>query len=740
MAEVEEDPNAFAFQEDDHRGAYIFTASHPAENQAASAPQPSKRRRVSGKKRKSNMPDATPVGEELSDSDNGSGLFVSLFSGSESKEAIELRRRTFEKGWGDLLEGRIQRVLREANQNTLDEVGSFMWDAEAKLTADGEGASISKKIPAGFIITGPNIASQDLLFEQLAETLSDAKRAARVVRLRSAGAPNLKAALKKIINDATASLSERSEDDDIAEVSVGEDGRKHLNYDLEGLYAFLKARESRRVIIAFEDSEAFDSGLLTDLIVLFHSWQGRIQFSLLFGIATSVDLFQARLLKSTAQVLYGAQFDVVQADSVLESVFRSAVAGSQALLRLGPSLLQNLLERQKDQVAGIHVFISSLKYAYMCHFYANPLSVLLADDGLLDRKLLQPEHIEAIRSLGSFREHVEASVEARQLNHAQSLLDDDEYLISQILQQRQKRLDYLTELLRSLHLLTTTGLRPGSFTDLYVSALVNGVDLLSEDFSNVFDSARKLGPGEIISLITSLLNAIQAGSPDLDLQGWESDADELVTALSGIQDKVETLVTRAKQSGQPLKSKYSAQGKILRTTVVAQKVQLSHDSATLTDEDKAFTKAIDDLTELLSTNIYCPPANSLFLHEAWLYNSKSPYRDVFVPRPGTTFERALSRPHDYLNCSCCAKVDGTLAATMPTASILYHMYLETGSLVNVSDLWSAYYALVGDESDMGLDERSALFRFYRALAELRLMGFVKQSKKKADHVAKLKWL
>lgn len=63
------------------------------------------------------------------ESGSGAGLFDSLFNGTESNEAVELRRRTFEKAW-DGLGGRIQRVLREANQNTLDEVGSFVREAE----------------------------------------------------------------------------------------------------------------------------------------------------------------------------------------------------------------------------------------------------------------------------------------------------------------------------------------------------------------------------------------------------------------------------------------------------------------------------------------------------------------------------------------------------------------------------------------------------------------------------------
>ncbi len=472
------------------------------------------------------------------------------------------------------------------------------------------------------------------------------------------------------------------------------------------------------------------------------SWRDRIHFDVLFGVATSVELFQARLLKSTARQLYGAQFDVVQANSVLESVVKSAVAGSQASLRIGPSLLRSLVERQRDEVAGIQEFVSSLKYTYMCHFYANPLSVLLAaSDGRLDRKLLQPEHIAAVRTLDSFKAHAEAAVEARQLSHALSLIEDDEYLVTQILDQGQKRQEYLAQLLRSLHLITSSGLTSASFTELYMLALSSGIDIdQASGTVPLEDAVRRLNPEEFPALIGRVLSAVQGGSPELGLEGWESEAEEFVRSLSDLRDEVEGLVARSKNSGTALKSKYSAQSRVMRTTVVAQKVQLSRDTARLTEEDKAFSEAIDSLLGLLSHNLHCVPVDNLFLHEAWVLDAKSPYRDVFVPRPGATFGRALSRPHDYLACACCAKANGGSASTLPTTAILYHLYLEAGALINVADLWAAYYALVGDESDVELDERSALVCFYRGLAELRLMGFVKQSKKKADHIAKVKWL
>ncbi|KAG5742591.1 hypothetical protein H9Q72_014553, partial [Fusarium xylarioides] len=81
--------------------------------------------------------------------------------------------------------------------------------------------------------------------------------------------------------------------------------------------------------------------------------------------------------------------------------------------------------------------------------------------------------------------------------------------------------------------------------------------------------------------------------------------------------------------------------------------------------------------------------------------------------------------------------DGETPATLPATALLYRLYTATGSLINVADLWAAFSALV---SEGETDERKSLVMFYRALAELRALGFVKASKKKADHIAKMKWL
>lgn len=137
-----------------------------------------------------------------------------LFSGAEKPEFAALRYRMFAESWA-AIDARIQNVLKHANRSTLDAVVSFVREAPGEEPA---------KIPAALIVTGPNIASQDLLFEQLAESLAEEGGVGggpgRCVRLRAAEAPNLKATLKKIIRDVTRQVSG---DDDDAELAVGKD-------------------------------------------------------------------------------------------------------------------------------------------------------------------------------------------------------------------------------------------------------------------------------------------------------------------------------------------------------------------------------------------------------------------------------------------------------------------------------------------------------------------------------------
>lgn len=378
----------------------------------------------------------------------------------------------------------------------------------------------------------------------------------------------------------------------------------------------------------------------------------------------------------------------------------------------------------------------------MCHFYANLLSVFMAPaEQLGDQvdQVVQTEHLEAARNLPSFRSHVEAAVDASSIQHIRPLLTDDAYLEKQAIRHVVLGQKWTTVFLRSLLYLVATGIPKENFITLYINGTRDGIDFQSET-SGYLDSMRRMTPDETVLLIQRIIAVTKAGDADLGVRGWEAESQDILKTLSSIQQEIEKLKAQAEEKGNTLRSKYTAQSKILRTTVIAQKVQLSQDTAALTEEDNAYSGCLDSLMEHLTAAVSCEPSDSMFLHEIWRFDFKSPHKDVFTPRPGSVLERALARPHDYLACACCGQAEGGVAASLPATAILYHLYLETGALVNVADLWTAFYAQTGESSDEGVDERTALVLFYRALSDLRTLGFVKASKKKADHIAKLKWL
>ena len=372
----------------------------------------------------------------------------------------------------------------------------------------------------------------------------------------------------------------------------------------------------------------------------------------------------------------------------------------------------------------------------MCHFYANPLSFLIPDG--LNSDALQPDHIELLRCLPSFQRTIESSLKINRIGQAKILLEDDKVLIGYLIDSLKQRGRWVIRLLRILKILTISKAMVADFADLYMDISYNGLGTTNQH-GQFFDSIKRMEPRDSEEYLSQLLETMQHGDRSLGLDPWANEVPEIFAVLSEILASIKQLRIETSNKGHILRSRYSGQSKILRTTVVAQKVQLSQDTATLTDHDKSYTDLIHRFLERLETMMHIDGAYGMPFNEVWLYDSKFPYKDVFIPRPRSVLERALSRPRDYLGCSCCKAAVSQITSTLPTTAILYQLYLETSSLINAADIWSAYYAVVGEDNEEGLDERTALLLFYRAMAEMKAMGFVKQSRKKADHVAKLAW-
>ena len=87
----------------------------------------------------------------------------------------------------------------------------------------------------------------------------------------------------------------------------------------------------------------------------------RLPVLLLIGIATSVDNFHERLPKAALRCLSGQSFNVTRSEDVIERVYECSAANEDVVLRIGATLSDTILQRQRDHVQSVEAFNAALK-------------------------------------------------------------------------------------------------------------------------------------------------------------------------------------------------------------------------------------------------------------------------------------------------------------------------------------------------------------------------------------------
>ena len=205
------------------------------------------------------------------------------------------------------------------------------------------------------------------------------------------------------------------------------------------------------------------------------------------------------------------------------------------------------------------------------------------------------------------------------------------------------------------------------------------------------------------TILRETLFSVRKLPSDIMIEILKKASTFAILELDGVKTDLHELIRDTTDEGAPLRSEYDVHHETLRTTVVAQKVQLSKHKATLSKQDANYSKIVDRIDTALKEFFekYLINPKTLPLHEIFLFDLKSPIREVFAPMPRQAVERALSVPHDYLDCDCCDGSANGLSPSQPPTAILYQLYLESGAIINISDLWSAFNAILGpDDSDI----------------------------------------
>ncbi|KAL4752660.1 hypothetical protein BDW72DRAFT_191823 [Aspergillus terricola var. indicus] len=668
------------------QGVYIY---RPADAGKAHGERPLKKRKVTQEPK--------PLSEDTCP-------FVPLLDGDESEQSIRLRYQTYEQLWSGILD--------EVDAEVLENVSSFVKTISP--------ATYGGCIPAALVTVGSNVSSLTRLLSRLNDQLTSAGEGGVIV-LESGDAPNLKTTLKNIIR---AAITNTEANDGYQSFLADRQGPRLLGYDLDLLGEYVTRKNVKYLVLAFRDSEAFDPGILTDLFFLLSSWLDRIPLTLLFGISTSVELFEGRLPRSSVSLLKGRYFELHGASNCVDHIYER-VQAEGGRFWLGRNLTGVLFEKSNDYFQTPEAFCRTLKYAYMSHFFANPISVLLADR--IAEDLQHDKLCEAIRNVPSFREYCEILLEDGKTQQVRDLLEDDKLLLSEttrLVKAGQRSMHDMFQAVRfiSISLKELNISKKMSISELSIRALCGELQNspLLEDILAAF---RRLDSSRVAGFLPQLPQALRSLP---DFRDIEADFKSL---------------TQAHEESEPLRSEYDSQNSIIGTTIVKQRVRLNTGKAKLPEECIKYTRIIDRCYTLLKSyfeNILVFP-QELPLHEAFLLDMRNPIKEVFAPRARFAIERALSNPFDYLLFTS-QDTERKLSAKQPPTAILYQLYLESGALVNMHDLWTAFHAVFESEQGDSCDERMTMALFYRALSELRALGMLKHSRKKLDHVAKSAWM
>lgn len=152
-------------------------------------------------------------------------------------------------------------TLEEADSATQEKIVSYV---AASTRAEDE---TQFAIPTGLVVAGPSIASHGPFFVRLGQRIKSDTNSTYVV-LTSGECPNLKTLLKNLIKKITSRVEDDDDDDVSRPMPSSRKGPKLLDFDLGHVQEWRKKNHVQSIVVAIQDSEAFDTALLIDFVDL----------------------------------------------------------------------------------------------------------------------------------------------------------------------------------------------------------------------------------------------------------------------------------------------------------------------------------------------------------------------------------------------------------------------------------------------------------------------------------------
>ncbi|XP_034621955.1 origin recognition complex subunit 3 isoform X2 [Trachemys scripta elegans] len=680
--------------------------------------------------------------------------------GKNDSEDSSLRFATCQLLWKQI-NSETEKIQEELNKQLFDNLISFLRQSYSEFQTkktEWMCQMKSSEIPTAALVLGVNVTDHDVTFKSLSEVLQD-NVTPYVVSLQAKECPGIKHLLQKLMGqlmdccvdvdsfeeEECVNISQKKIRCSMASLSKWyESVTKKTGSETPSKKITSSSRhwQSPPIVVIFKDMESFTTKVLQDFIVISSQHIHEFPLVLIFGIATSPMIIHRLLPHSVSSLLCIELFQSLSCKEHLATVIDKLLLTTQFPFKLSEKVLQVLINIFLYHDFSVQNFIKGFQLSVVEHFYSQPLSVLCCQ--LLEAKKrvnsLSHNQCENIRSLPSFRRYVESQVSEKQI----ALLTEDSFL-KEVTQTLLEDLhiyheNYFT-VLRCLHVFTTSLPKyplGKQIRELHCACLGKSV-WETEEYGSTVQLLRMLAKDELVAILQKCVE-IFISSPGKQFSNTVEKLEEFLARFQNLEAETNEVQDVSVSSQKELQKKtdlYHLQKTLLE-------LKESKRSKKLTKFELLRFEVVDFIDSLVRS--YLAPAEMQTLNEVVYFNTANTLREHLNAAPRIALHTALNNPYCYLKNPTLKSDVGCISNTAPDICIVYKLHLECGRLINLVDWLEAFSTVVTavegtDPDSMATDQVDEIIhaRFIRAVSELELLGFIKPSKQKTDHVARLTW-
>lgn len=604
-----------------------------------------------------------------------------------------------------------------------------------------------QEVPAAVLVMGMNMPDHTNIFNLLEKQLHLNDIYSTVI-LESKKCSTVSNLLQTILNEIHKKYTEF--------LNIGEELPKKQEYGFKKLYEYYtKIQEvkissptkkkknlhtkienlSKPIVFLIQDVESFNPEILQKLIFLSKIYSGKLPIVLIFGMSSAMVTLHSILPPKALMCLGLETFYSTFATEYLTKIIEEVIISPELPFKFGPKVFRLIVDSVLYHDFSVSNLTYMLKFAIIEHLYGKSFTSLCCHEEEIENKVhqLSPEDLQSLKGLPSLKRYLDNNPNFISCMKNPTVFKESIIGFMQKLYHDQRKTLFLLKLLHCFVKDLPEYPLGKQLRELYSVSLEKEI-CLSKGFNDALKLLKLQSQQSLMTKLATCLDVLKESTVNSSL------IKEIKKILEDSVEKLSKLTTSDfdKNVQEPL---LLQSDKITSRFQLQEKIQMSI-KLKRSNFEAVRNEIIENLQEIFK-NIFPPSHSPLF--EIFYFDDVSAVKKHLMAVPRVTSCYTLSNPHHYLKCKCC-KISSSdeIQSTMPEISLLYKLHLESGKLINLYDWLEGFKTIKSNEGNISkrsrtkskVNDNDLNVRFLLSVSELQLLGFIKPTKRKTDHVAR----